>query len=167
MRRAVKKFILKIQAFSLVELMVVVALIGVLVSLAVPRFRTFIARSRMSEAVQNLGNIDRLQKAYNLHYHMFGEDNVWFTGPLIGEGDCSDDARIKNKLGFRVEDCSKLRYFYEAGGAGSDKANSSSQPNMRIYPGCQEKDEWEIHRGATGTGSAKLRHTIDIIESCL
>ena len=52
--------------FSLIELMAVVAIIGVLVSLAIPRFRVFVARARMGEAIHNLGVIDRLQKSYNL-----------------------------------------------------------------------------------------------------
>ena len=58
--------------FSLVELMVVVAVIGILVSLALPRFRTFVARSRMAEATTNLGVIQSLQKSYMLEQEMLG-----------------------------------------------------------------------------------------------
>ena len=158
-----KIFILKITGFSLIELMAVVAIIGILVSLALPRFRTFVAKSRMSEAVQNLGIIDRLQKSYNLHYHMFGEDDTWFNDPLMGDGTCTP-ASLKNKLGFRVEDCTRLRYFYKAGGSSSDNANSSGAAGRRIYPGCGGTvDEWTVYRG---TQASKIEQTKDIIESC-
>lgn len=53
-------------AFSIVELMAAVVVMGVLVSLAVSRFRLYIARARQSEAVHNLGIIHKLQVSYNL-----------------------------------------------------------------------------------------------------
>ncbi len=102
-------------AFSLVELMVVVAIIGILVSLALPRFRTFVARSRMSEAFHNLGVIKSLQKSYALEYQMFGQDDVVYNALLMGNGTDQNhcgSANLTNKLGFRVEDCAKLRYDY-------------------------------------------------------
>lgn len=151
------------KAFSLVELMVVVAVIGILVSLALPRFRTFVAKSRMAEAIHNLGVIDRLQKSYNLHWEMFGQDDVWFSGVLMGDGQCTGSG-MTNKLGFRVEDCSKLRYLYEAEGASDkDSADSSGAANRRIYPGCSQRDEWEIYRSA---GTSKIFQTRDLIEHC-
>lgn len=158
---------LKQEAFSLIELMVVVVLIGILVSLSLPRFRTFVAKSRMAEAVHNLGIIDRLQKSYNLHWEMFGQDDVWFNGLLMGNGspasNCTGDARLKNKLGFRVEECDKLRYDYTANGANSDDA-VNVLGHQRIYPGCQTgNDEWEIFRAG---GTAKTWQRIDIIEHC-
>ena len=104
------------RAFSLIELMVAIAIVGILVSFAVPRFLTFIARARMSEAINNLGIIDRLQHSYNLSYKMKGQDNVWFETVLLGNGSpdnkCDPDSNLKNTLGFRVEDCPSLRYDY-------------------------------------------------------
>ena len=116
-----KKFFLKIRGFSLVELMAVVTVIGILVALALPRFRTFIARSRMGEAINNLAVIDRLQKSYNLRYMALGDgkDDVWWGSPgptvIMGNGKASSScssAQKTNHLGFRVEDCEKLRYTY-------------------------------------------------------
>ena len=158
----------KTLAFSLVEMMVVVALIGILVSLALPRFRTFIAKARMGEAVHNLGVINKLQLTYHTHFQMLNRDGVWFTGGLIGAGSCSGSAK-KNKLGFRVEDCGKLRYYYEAGGLSQDTALNEGGTPHRIYPGCSggsKDDEWKIYRRQTGPAGNKLDHTKDIIEEC-
>ena len=159
--------------FSLIELMAVVAIIGVLVSLAIPRFRVFVARARMSEAIHNLGVIDRLQKSYNLHFQMLGDDEVWWNTGLIGRNDgtsecddSTDGTGLKNKLGFRVENCAKLRYFY-TGGTDTDSARNGSGGgaiNYRIYPGCADgDDEWKIHRAPA---SSKIDHTDDIIVHC-
>jgi type IV pilus assembly protein PilA len=47
----------KTRAFTLIELMVVVAILGVLAAIAVPSFVGYIRRSRTSEAIQTLGSL--------------------------------------------------------------------------------------------------------------
>ena len=54
--------------FSLVELMVVVAIIGVLATIAIPRVNKFIAKSRQSEAQINLSSIYTFNKNFYLEY---------------------------------------------------------------------------------------------------
>lgn len=153
--------------FSLVELMAVLTVVGILVSLALPRFRVFIARSRQAEAVHNLGIVDKLQKAYHLREQGFGNDGRWHLGMIMGlgapTGTCSDSAQgTKNTLGFRVEDCNKLRYTYSTSGAFSN-ANNQGPAGRYIYPDCGgEWDNWRINHD----GSTKLRHIRDVIEKC-
>lgn len=50
--------------FTLIELMVVVAIIAVLTMLAVPSFTTFIAKAKRTEAYTNLHALYAAQKAY-------------------------------------------------------------------------------------------------------
>lgn len=64
---------MKATAFSLIEVMVVLAILGVLVTLALPRYEVFMAKSRQAEARINLGVIHSLQESYHLkHDHYFG-----------------------------------------------------------------------------------------------
>ena len=159
--------------FSLIELMAVVAIMGVLVSLALPRFRTFLARARMGEAIHNLGVINSLQKSYRLHHEMFGTDDVYWNLVLIGNGSTTDYCQDglpglskQNKLGFRVEDCPKLRYDYYGRGANNDEAQNVDG-HQRIYPSCfgaGSSDTWKLFRNTTATSA--LEHTDDIIEKC-
>ena len=45
------------RGFTLIELMIVVAIIGILAAIAIPNFLRYQARSRQSEAKTNLGAI--------------------------------------------------------------------------------------------------------------
>lgn len=59
--------------FSLIELMVVVAIIGILAAVAVPNFQRFQAKSRQSEAKANLGGLFSCEKSF------FAEWNNYFA----------------------------------------------------------------------------------------
>ncbi len=131
--------------FSLVELMAAAAVMGILVSLALPRYRLFVARSRMSEAKTNLGIIATLQQSYLAEYQKYGKIGPEGMGSN-GTPQCDDGAPgedRENELGFRVTDCSRLRYLYMAdSSAGGANANSGIN---EIYPDCtEESDFWTI-----------------------
>ena len=65
--------------FSLLELMVVVAIIGVLATFAVPRFNVIRARARQGEAKSNLGVIFTLQEAFKIDKEKYydGDKTAW------------------------------------------------------------------------------------------
>src|SRR5438093_2141255 len=67
------------KGFTLIELMIVVAIIGILAAIAIPNFIKFQARSKQSEAKTNLKALFTAQKAY------FGERDQFLTrGDTIG-----------------------------------------------------------------------------------
>ena len=59
------------KGFTLIELMIVVAIIGILAAIAIPNFLRFQAKSKQSEAKTNLGGIFTAQISY------FGENNYY------------------------------------------------------------------------------------------
>jgi type IV pilus assembly protein PilA len=65
------------KGFTLIELMIVVAIIGILAAIAIPNFLKFQAKSKQSEAKSNLGAIFTGQTSY------FGENNVYSNFPNI------------------------------------------------------------------------------------
>lgn len=60
--------------FSLVELMVVVAIIGILATIAVPNFQRFQARAKQTSAKTELSGIFTAQKAFYVEYNSYTPD---------------------------------------------------------------------------------------------
>jgi len=57
--------------FSLVELMVVVAIIGILAAIAVPNFQRFTAKSKQSEAKSNLSALYSAERAFQAEWQVY------------------------------------------------------------------------------------------------
>ena len=63
------------RGFTLIELMIVVAIIGILAAIAIPNFLTYSAKAKQSEAKVGLGGIFTTAVSY------FGENNSFSTTP--------------------------------------------------------------------------------------
>jgi len=76
------------KGFTLIELMIVVAIIGILAAIAIPNFLKYQAKSKQSEAKTNLKGIFTSETAY------FGEANMYSQDFLtIGFGLAGDTAK--------------------------------------------------------------------------
>ncbi len=89
--------------FSLVELMVVVAIIGVLATLAIPNVSKFLAKARQSEAKTQLSAVYSAEKAffaeYTAYHGMFGAIGYSPEGQLrynVGFAAAPSEANVSN-----------------------------------------------------------------------
>jgi len=141
----------RLRGFSLIELMAAVAIVAILVSLALPRYRLFIARSRMAEAKTNLGIIATLQQSYLVEYQKHA------TLSKVDKSNCASD---KNELGFRVVNC-ELLYGYDSTGDATTFTANADSGSETIYPGCTASpDKWEINE------KRKLEHKDSVLKHC-
>lgn len=80
------------RGFSLVELMVVVAIIGILAAIAVPSVNKYMAKARQSEAKTNLSSLYTSEKAFYAEYNTY--DNRFAAVGYAPEG------QLKYNIGF-------------------------------------------------------------------
>ena len=60
------------KGFTLIELMIVVAIIGILAAIAIPNFMNYQCKAKQSEAKANLGTIRTNQEAYRAEFDTYG-----------------------------------------------------------------------------------------------
>ena len=131
--------------FSLVELMVVVGIIGILVALALPRYRAFAVRGYRAEARVNLGHIAALQGIYrSLHNKYASMPTIGYIGS--GVTNCSD-LYLNNKLGFQPTECANTRYGYTVTG-------DAAQFTAIAYAPSDADERW-VYGGCDGAGTVE------------
>ena len=107
------------QGFSLVELMIVVAIIGILAAVAIPNFQRFQAKARQSEAKSDLSAIYAAQKAFSAEWSQY-------FGDLIETGYRPEGA-FRYEHGFSASINSPASY---TGMIGANMASGNLNTNM-------------------------------------
>ncbi len=99
---------IKDSGFTLIELMIVVAIIGILAALAIPNYRTFTNKAKTSEAKTLLGAIATMQEAFQAERGTYASDIVtlgfastghtYFLEPEFEKSDYSFTATTSGNL---------------------------------------------------------------------
>ncbi len=87
---------IRAQGFTLVELMIVVAIIGILASIAIPSFMTYQLTAKRAEGYSNLNALSKAQRAYFAEFNAFvsSEPEPWFTSGALATRTKRDAAPI-------------------------------------------------------------------------
>jgi prepilin-type N-terminal cleavage/methylation domain-containing protein len=114
--------------FTLIELMIVVAIIGILASIAIPNFVKFSCRAKQTEAKTNLTSIFVAEEAYRAEF------DTYFAPP--------DEAGLID-IGVQFRVSPKKRYNYRVAAATGTTFNAIADG----IPGLlMEGDQWEIQQ---------------------
>lgn len=86
------------KGFSLVELMVVVAIIGILATIGIPQYQKFMSKARQSEAKSHLNAIFQGEASFFTEYNQYTTNVRAIGGGATGQG-------LRYNAGFNITAC--------------------------------------------------------------
>lgn len=164
--------------FSLIELMLVVAIIGILAAIAIPNFAMFQLRSKMSEAKTNLAAIRTAQDGYFSEFGAFVAEPVGRGGNLSPQKQPWPIGSAFDRLGWAPEGDVWFRYTvlstvsaeWAASAVGNldGDANPSAFGYIHPVPGAANVGAAPPNCGATGVydPSTLAFDAIDTVGAC-
>lgn len=112
----------KLSAFTLTELLVVLAIIGILLLVAIPNLMPVVSKARSTEAKQNLIYIHSLEKSWYMEHSKYSTD--------------------LKELGFEIENKEDVQYSYEISSSGS--AFKATATALTDFDNDGQLNVWEV-----------------------
>jgi prepilin-type N-terminal cleavage/methylation domain-containing protein len=120
----------KSAGFSLVELMIVVAIMAILAAIAIPSFLRFSMRAKTAEATSNLAAIRTAQESYRAEEDTYlacaADPALWAAGAGASTPIAWDAGTAFETIGFEPDGNVRYQYAVVAAGAGITVAFSAS-----------------------------------------
>ena len=126
-----KKTLTSQKGFTLIELMIVVAIVGILAAIAIPNFLNYQCKAKQAEAKALLGNVRVAQEAY------FAENDVY--------------SNSHSQIGFSIRGGSPV-YTYSSTVTNNSTQNTFTATATATING--NTDTWTIDEEGTLTNSA-------------
>ncbi|GIU45849.1 type IV minor pilin protein PilE [Shewanella sairae] len=115
---------MKQKGFSLIELMIVVAIIGILASIAYPSYVQHVAKSARADGVAGLMNVANLQEQYYL-------DNRQYTADMTDLGLNADPYVVENGF-YRIDSTGTTSFIATATAIGAQASRDSQCAVIQI-----------------------------------
>ena len=116
------------KGFTLIELMIVIAIIGILAAIAIPNFVKFQCRSKQTEARSSLKAIYTAEEAYRAEYDTY----TYFTGGCTRSCKTQRDQTDNNPMHFNVKG-NKFRYHYTVPYSAAAATDQVGTPASSVY----------------------------------
>lgn len=133
------------KGFTLIELMIVVAIIGILAAIAIPNFIKFQARSKQSEVKANLKAVYTAQKAYM-------QEKDKYSG-------------FAGDIGFAPERGNRYAYYISDTTGCTDR--SGTDAGLNANDPCIEVDSFRFPEVTAGTGVAPSPTTAPAVATAI
>ncbi len=142
--------------FTLLELMIVVAIIGILAALAIPAFSGYVQRARAAEGVQILGDIRQHQEAYLAEFGQYVNAPTFnpTTLPTGGQLTAFDETDPNwSQLGFAPDRAVRFQYRVQAGAPGMAST---------FFPGLTTNTFWFVAQAQCDLDADGVLHAVEI-----
>jgi prepilin-type N-terminal cleavage/methylation domain-containing protein len=136
--------------FTVIELMIGVVIVGILAALAIPSFKGYVYKGRVSEAVSMLNEIKTRQESYRSRHGRYAAvsgTGEWATAAFTPAGNPGSDpvgwqsTDEWEELGIRPPNVVRFRYATVAGPPGGIPPAGSNIPNDDFWFAAQARGD--------------------------